>query len=131
MYIIQDVPHDNSCLFHSVAKFTTTTGPELRALVVKHLQTWKDRVFQGMPLHVWIEASEGPFDAYVATMAKPNTWGGYIELVILSAVLQRQIAVYVRSESSAKKLVHIGSKGDPILLLYVQNNHYMALLKQK
>jgi hypothetical protein len=131
MYLIQDVPHDNSCLFHSVAKFTSTTGPDLRALTIRKLVEYKDRIFQGMTLHQWIEASEGPFDRYVATMAKTTTWGGYIELFVLSQALQRQIAVYVRSNGTARKLVQLGSTGDPILLLYVQNNHYMALLKQK
>jgi hypothetical protein len=132
MFVIQDVPHDNSCLFHSVARFTKHSGPELRKLVVQKCQEYKDSLFQGMTFQTWIEASEGPFDAYVKTIAKDTTWGGYIELFLLSLSLQRQIAVYVLDgQHRAKKLVHIGSSGDPIFLLYVQNNHYMALLKQK
>ena len=132
MFVIQDVPHDNSCLFHSVARFTNLTGPELRKLVVQTCLKYKNALFQGMTFQTWIEASEGPFDAYVNTIAKDTTWGGYIELFVLSLSLQRQIAVYVLDDAHhAKKLVHIGSSGDPILLLYVQNNHYMALVKQK
>lgn len=131
MYVIHDVPHDNSCLFHSVARFTSSTGPQLRALAVETCKIAKDTLFQGMTLKDWIEASEGPFDRYLATMANQNTWGGYIELFVLSLALQRQIAVYVLKGSHAQKLVQLGSSGDPILLLYVQNNHYMALLKQK
>jgi hypothetical protein len=133
MYIIQDVPHDNSCLFHSVARFTNSSGPELRKLAVQTCINFKEKIFEGISLQTWIEASEGPFDAYIQHISKHTTWGGYIELFLLSIALQRQIAVYVLHESlqSAKKLVHIGKSGDPILLLYVQNNHYMALLKQK
>lgn len=133
MYSAVDVPHDNSCLFHAIGHFVNAHGAQVRALACQKFKEFKDIKIQDLTLREWIEASEGPLETYISKMQRKESWGGFLELVVLSMAYNRQIVVYSNEKISgpAKKLIQIGSTGEPIFLLYVQNNHYMVLSKQK
>lgn len=133
MFTAIDVPHDNSCLFHAVGYFVKEPGASVRSLACKKLYDYKDIVIQDLSLQAWVEASEGPLEPYIAKMQQRDSWGGFLELVVLALAYKRQIIVYSNQTVSgpAKKVTQIGTTGDPIFLLYVQNNHYMVLAKQK
>jgi ubiquitin thioesterase OTU1 len=81
------VPDDNSCLFSSVALiFEQDIGkaPRLRQIVADSIRN--DMV-------TYSEAILGrPRDEYIATILKPETWGGAIELAILSAHYKTEIS---------------------------------------
>ncbi|KAF9052902.1 hypothetical protein BJ165DRAFT_1523652 [Panaeolus papilionaceus] len=81
------VPDDNSCLFSSAALIfeqSISKASELRQIVAQGIQ--KDP-------ETYNEAILGmPPSKYVATITKPSTWGGAIELGILAAHYQAEIA---------------------------------------
>ncbi|KAF9013972.1 hypothetical protein BDQ17DRAFT_1231135 [Cyathus striatus] len=81
------VPDDNSCLFSSAAlvfEQTMDKASDMRQIVVegirKDTETYNEAIL-GMPP-----------SQYIATILKPTTWGGAIELGILAAHYQTEIA---------------------------------------
>ncbi|TFK42433.1 hypothetical protein BDQ12DRAFT_676196 [Crucibulum laeve] len=81
------VPDDNSCLFSSVAlvfEQSITKAPEMRKIVAEGIkkdpETYNEAIL-GMP----------PAQ-YQATILKPSTWGGAIELGILAAHYRAEIS---------------------------------------
>ncbi|PPQ63060.1 hypothetical protein CVT24_005915 [Panaeolus cyanescens] len=81
------VPDDNSCLFSSAALIfeqDMTKAPELRQIVAQGIQkdpeTYNDAILGMAP------------SKYIATITKPSSWGGAIELGILAAHYQAEIA---------------------------------------
>ncbi|CCM02079.1 uncharacterized protein FIBRA_04156 [Fibroporia radiculosa] len=81
------VPDDNSCLFSSVAlvfEQDISKASKIREIVADAIR--KD-------LETWNEAILGrPREDYIATILKPSSWGGAIELTILAAHYSTEIA---------------------------------------
>eukprot|EP00397_Hematodinium_sp_SG-2012_P019299 GEMP01019822.1.p1 GENE.GEMP01019822.1~~GEMP01019822.1.p1 ORF type:complete len:355 (+),score=63.23 GEMP01019822.1:25-1065(+) len=76
---------DNSCLFNSIkeACHLDITVAELRAVIAKAVEV--DDRFDDVVL-------EKPLREYIQWIQKPESWGGYIECLILAEYLQVQIA---------------------------------------
>ncbi|ORY67236.1 uncharacterized protein BCR38DRAFT_337697 [Pseudomassariella vexata] len=91
--ILRVMPDDNSCLFRAVsgALLGRTDDPEgpppnkLREMVVQQImlnpETWTEVVLDRKPAD------------YCRTMLKPDTWGGEIEIAIISEVYGIEICV--------------------------------------
>ncbi|KAF8077818.1 hypothetical protein FPV67DRAFT_1775176 [Lyophyllum atratum] len=81
------VPDDNSCLFSAVALLfeqSIDKAPEIRKIVAEGIRNSPD---------VYNEAILGmPPSNYIATILKPSTWGGAIELGILASHYNTEIA---------------------------------------
>ncbi|PFH54217.1 hypothetical protein AMATHDRAFT_186029 [Amanita thiersii Skay4041] len=81
------VPDDNSCLFSAVALIfeqSISEAQRIRQIVAEGIQkdpTTYNEAILGMPP-----------ESYIATIKKPTTWGGAIELGILAAHYQTEIA---------------------------------------
>ncbi|KAJ3510281.1 hypothetical protein NLJ89_g4772 [Agrocybe chaxingu] len=83
----QVVPDDNSCLFSSVAlvfEQSISKAPQMRKIVAEGIQSnpdlYNEAILGMSPSH------------YIATILKPTTWGGAIELGILAAHFRTEIA---------------------------------------
>ncbi|KAF8503268.1 OTU-domain-containing protein [Russula emetica] len=81
------VPDDNSCMFASIAlvfEQDMRKAPMIRQVVAEAIrrdpETWSD-VILGHPR-----------DEYIRTILSPNSWGGAIELTILAAHYETEIA---------------------------------------
>ncbi|KAH0583725.1 hypothetical protein H2248_009331 [Termitomyces sp. 'cryptogamus'] len=81
------VPDDNSCLFSAVALLfeqSIDKAPEMRKIVAEGIQRNPSK---------YNEAILGmPPEKYIATILKSTTWGGAIELTILAAYYNTEIA---------------------------------------
>ncbi|KAF8843550.1 OTU-domain-containing protein [Paxillus ammoniavirescens] len=81
------VPDDNSCLFSSVALIfeqDITKAQKIRQIVADGIRE---------DMETYNEAILGaPRDNYIATILKPSTWGGAIELGILAKHFNTEIA---------------------------------------
>ncbi|KAF5380991.1 hypothetical protein D9615_004075 [Tricholomella constricta] len=81
------VPDDNSCLFSAVSLLfeqSIDKAPEMRKIVAEGIRNSPE---------IYNEAILGmPPDKYIATILKPSTWGGAIELTILAAHYRTEIA---------------------------------------
>ncbi|KAG5354046.1 hypothetical protein C0989_009744 [Termitomyces sp. Mn162] len=81
------VPDDNSCLFSAVALLfeqSIDKAPEMRKIVAEGIQrnpSKYNETILGMPP-----------EKYIATILKSTTWGGAIELTILAAYYNTEIA---------------------------------------
>ncbi|KAF4603798.1 ubiquitin-specific protease otu1 [Pleurotus pulmonarius] len=77
------VPDDNSCLFSSIALIFNSSPPKIRQIVADAIQrdpeTYSEPIL-GMPPA-----------KYIATILKPSTWGGAIELAVLANHFATQI----------------------------------------
>jgi len=84
------IPNDNSCLFNSVAYALENRAMDISAdmreliagIVLSDPQTWNEAIL-GMDN-----------EKYVEKIMQPNTWGGSIELSILAANYQCEIAAW-------------------------------------
>jgi ubiquitin thioesterase OTU1 len=84
----REVPPDNSCLFHAVSLVSgggRDGGPALRSRCVEVVLANRDK-FNAALLGMRPEE-------YAAWLAQPSSWGGAIELVILSFLLQVELMV--------------------------------------
>jgi ubiquitin thioesterase OTU1 len=81
------VPDDNSCLFSSIALLfeqNIAKAPRIRQIVADAIR--KD-------MATYSEAILGrPREEYIATILKHNTWGGAIELAVLSTYYNTEIS---------------------------------------
>jgi ubiquitin thioesterase OTU1 len=85
----RNVPADNSCLFHSVSFVcedrSRSGGPALRAQIRDAVLLNKSK-FTALYL-------EQPPEQYARWIMQPTSWGGAIELTILSFLFQTEIVV--------------------------------------
>lgn len=81
------IPDDNSCLFSSIAlvfEQSISKAPMIRQIVAEAIQNDPDS---------WSEVILGhPRQDYISTILRPSSWGGAIELAILSAHYNTEIA---------------------------------------
>jgi len=84
--IIKEIPDDNSCLFNSIRYVTQN----------KHLQIAQMRkmiadTIKNDPINFNDAILGKPVEEYIKYIQKPNTWGGYIELLIFSDYFKIEI----------------------------------------
>ncbi|KZP19562.1 OTU-domain-containing protein [Athelia psychrophila] len=87
------VPDDNSCLFSSIALiFEQDIGKAsaIRQIVADGIR--KDMVTYSEAILGCALPSSRPRDEYIATILKPASWGGAIELSVLSAHYKTEIS---------------------------------------
>ena len=139
------VAGDGRCLFRAVAQGEHRhaqggkKGPgldgrgearradELRAAAVAELRRRRAEVAPFV---------DGDFDAYLARMAHPGTWGGEPELMALAHVVRAVLAVHLASPAGPQLLSeygypeYAGAQGacPPIHLLYSGGVHYDLLV---
>ncbi|KAI1760905.1 OTU-domain-containing protein [Hypoxylon sp. FL1150] len=92
--VLRIMPDDNSCMFTAVggalrglpsAADNDYSAPELRRIVVSHIEANPEK---------YSEAILGkPSVAYCRNILQPDTWGGEIELAILSEIFSIEIDV--------------------------------------
>lgn len=91
----RNCPADNSCLFHSCAYIlknkSRTDGPSLRKECVEYVVSYPAK---------FRETTGEDAMTYAQWLMKPDSWGGYVELAILSELYQTElIALDLQSTS--------------------------------
>lgn len=72
-------------------------------------------------------------DEYIQRMRQQSQWGGHLEIVAFSEILNRYIVVH-RDNGETNIFHPLNSKPtneEPLRLLYIGNNHYQAIVKKK
>ena len=95
--IINDVPGDGSCLFHSIAyplKSPKFTGIQLRDITSKIIEKHSDSLLHGISLKNWIEWESGDFVHQYVRKLRNGMWGGALEMTILASLLNIHFFVY-------------------------------------
>jgi ubiquitin thioesterase OTU1 len=121
-FVRRQMPSDNSCLFHSSAYVlhnrSRSKGPELRALcanIVQENPKLYDNASLGMPNL-----------SYTSWIMHKDTWGGAIELSILSDYHKIEIVAF---DTQTMREDHYGENKDystRVLVIYT-GSHYDAL----
>lgn len=141
---VKDVPGAGNCLFEAVGRSVGTDASELRQMVVQWL-TKPNQTLHGEQVAMWIQnGSDIPLDAnnpvasYVDHMSRQGTWGGGIELAVLSTLLQRPIVVFAcdSNPNNATRVAEFLPDVAPdtlaqlpaVCVLYVGRAHYMQLV---
>lgn len=135
---------DGRCLYRAIAKnLAHTEGRPLSdnlerkdADALRNI-AWKcicvDRTKEFISRHV----IEGSITSYCSQMRNPTFYGGEAEMLALSDFLKRPIMVYLQDRGHLRNIATYGDKYNksskshrekPIRLLYVNGNHYDALL---
>lgn len=135
-YVAEEVPGDGSCLFHSLGRHVGARGDTLRAQVVDVLRRYPDLHIQDTRLRDWTAwYAEAPIDQYVRHIARPGTWGGALEMAVLSRLYRRPIHVYEPTPgfTGCRRISTFcvdDARGGPMRLLYMGRSHYMPLFPQ-
>jgi hypothetical protein len=135
-------PMDGSCFFHSVGHFLDPpmSAQQVRTLCASLIWKRQNEDFEGLLLKDWIhfETNESVW-SYMKGIARPNgTWGGFLEMKLLSDYFKRSILVFMYETShNDKKIVECISEVNPsgaaicsirpLYLLYKHGLHYDAL----
>lgn len=139
---VKDVPGAGNCLFEAVGRSINMDATQLRNQVVQFIQQPNQTLYKE-PLDTWIKNSDIPcknIQEYIDYIEKQGTWGGGMELAILSTLLQRPILVFSieNNPNEANRIAefipdHISNYQDliPICILYVGRSHYMQLIFEK
>jgi len=92
--VVHEVPADNSCLFHAVAYLArrpSAPSPQepaqLRRLVADRMKQEQQR-WNAVTL-----AESRTVEEYITWIADPASWGGFVDLIVLSECMQVQISV--------------------------------------
>ncbi|KAG4076631.1 hypothetical protein HA402_001918 [Bradysia odoriphaga] len=123
LLMTQTVPSDNSCLFTSIGfvlkgKVDTSCHPMMREIIAQHVANDKES---------YNEAILGkPNDEYCAWIQKPETWGGAIEVSILSSHYGIEIDVVDVTSGVISRFGEDKDFGSRVFLLF-DGIHYDAL----
>jgi hypothetical protein len=141
---VRDVPGAGNCLFEAVGRNIGIDAGLLRQTVVDFMKKESQKL-HGEDLKDWIQRStdvpldeKDPIESYIRYIEKQGTWGGGLELSILSVLLARPILVYSieKNNSSAERIAEFYPERteeeikalEPVCILYVGRSHYMQLL---
>lgn len=138
---VEDVPGDGNCMFHSVGRAVGVSAAELREGAVQWMRADK-QMLHGELVSEWIQWNGNMhLEAYTRQMERSGTWGGGIELAVLSTLLRRPILVYARERPGAAQRIAEFLPDLPqgvdvnklpvICILYVGRSHYMSLKPKK
>lgn len=138
-----NVPGDGNCMFHALAYSlkgsARRTAAELRADAVQYMRAHLDQPLypanDATTAREWIGFAGYPSaEQYLQTLARNGTWGQSLELAALCHVLSRPLGVYSPDAKSKCRLIATflptspeARAQQPIFVLYVGRNHYMAL----
>ena len=141
------VTGDGSCLFRAMAQGDhlakgssepmseseeTKAARGLRLAVVKEMSARRESIEPFIP---GILDGDLTFEAYLARMSLPYTWGGEPEMVMAMNLLQRPIHVWRIVEGQVEPIVSYGvnefASSSSVNLLWHQAGHYDALVVGK
>jgi len=119
---LHQIPSDGDCMFAGLAHQLSLSGvtssvSELRQQTATELRTNSG---QYLP---FLSLSPGQFEAYCTKMASTPEWGGQVELLALSSVLQRPIEV-IQAEGAP---VVVGEQLTASRLLLTYHRHAYGL----
>jgi hypothetical protein len=128
-----DVPGDNSCFFHAIGVLLHTKGPYVKQLCINGIIQFADHSHNGTSIRQWIEMDGYSVDKYVSQLKKPSFWGGAIEMHVLCTLLGKPIVVYeLKPGNIGNKIAvfheDLAKTCEPLSLLYLNKNHYAALV---
>lgn len=126
-----DVPPDGSCFFHAVGILLGTRAQNVKKLCINGILQFADTKINGTSLREWISMEGYSIENYIRQLQKETFWGGAIEMNILCILIGRPIVVYSFSNTLlAEKIAvfHEWQKKPPLSLLYLNRNHYAALV---
>lgn len=136
---VKDVPGAGNCLFEAVGRTIQIEASQLRQYVVDYIHQPNQTLYKE-PLEMWIKNSDIPSQTvqeYIEYIQRQGTWGGGMELAILSTILKRPILVYAieKNPNEANQIAEFlpdqiqdYQNLIPICILYVGRSHYMQLL---
>jgi len=89
-------------------------------------------VFQMSPAN-WVALRVGGVDSYLDTMAQLGTWADGIMLEAAASRYDRQVVVLSTSQSQPPVVTYHGAAtvNSPIMLQYVDGNHYVSLVPRQ
>jgi len=121
---VQKVKSDGNCQFRAIA------------VQIYGSEDWHSEVRQGIVRHIedskelYMEFMDEPYDKYIASMAKPGTWGDHITLQAASDWSGRQIIVLAEDPAAGVTLLPRSAKDElpPVYLAYISGVHYDAVI---
>lgn len=133
---IENVAAEGNCLFSACSLGTAFDTKQLRQRTVEYMLANRDEFSAFME-------DDKTLDDYAAVMSLEKTWGGHVEIVALSQILNCSIAVYNKEHPLKVKegklvpyehnIVHVRHPVDifahprTILLYRSKENHYLRL----
>jgi ubiquitin thioesterase OTU1 len=121
-FVRRRVPGDNSCLFHAAAYVlrnkSRTDGPALR-------QECADVVLANRELFTATLLGRPPAE-YVQWLRQPTSWGGQIELIVLSFLFQTEIVALDLQSSRMERIGEDKNYATRSFVVYT-GNHYDAI----
>lgn len=133
---VVDVPGYGNCLFEAVGRSVGISADALRDQTVAFMK--EKNTLHNIDIQDWITwNAEAQASSYIERMSRSGTWGGGIELAIMSTMLKKPIVVFSKDgDNGAKKIAEflpdkcaneeIQGFG-VIAVLYVGSSHYMQL----
>jgi len=136
-FVRKSMPGDGSCLFHAVS--TAADGEadaaSLRALAASEVGRRQSEELNGASVAQWIEWETGLSpEEYARSMMGGKSWGGQVELALLSHALERPIHVYRQERPGLFTLDHSfdppsSSPSAEALRVIFDGSHYDALVR--
>lgn len=125
------VPGDGNCLFHSLAYHLGDgyTHDSLRRHVQEFVRHNHSATIYGTSVGEWIKWETGKdYKAYADHIQQPGTWGGAIDMAIISKMMSISIAVYISmKENSYRRVALFGNGEKRVDIFYNGGSHYTAL----
>ena len=95
---------DGSCLFHSVFHCINNkkikNSKSLRSKTIKWIKNHQNDVINGITLKMVIELEfNEPIDEYLKRMQNSTEYGGQVEIIAMSRLLDQTILVYIESKN--------------------------------
>ena len=139
---VSNVKGDGACLFRAIVKalwFSVTPdkillsdhedklAADLRKQIVGYIRKNPKEFDNGT---LMIENTPMTVKDYCNAMAKPNTWGGQIEIAAYCNMSNKRVNVWMYEKYTMTHIVEGDSKtGDTIDVYWNKKNHYMAVLR--
>ena len=127
-------PGDGSCLFHSLGHYFGASAAELRSEAASTIEANPALEISGTPLHKWIEWDENLSPPSYAARLRSGSWGGALELAVISAMMGVVIHVYEPVQADQyRRIATFGSVDDNAFtavahIAFRGRCHYDALL---
>eukprot|EP00747_Dinoflagellata_sp_TGD_P209456 gnl/TRDRNA2_/TRDRNA2_82853_c0_seq1.p1 gnl/TRDRNA2_/TRDRNA2_82853_c0~~gnl/TRDRNA2_/TRDRNA2_82853_c0_seq1.p1 ORF type:complete len:225 (+),score=33.68 gnl/TRDRNA2_/TRDRNA2_82853_c0_seq1:39-713(+) len=126
-------PGDGSCLFHSLSHGlgATASASALRQEMCSYMKKNPDASIADTTLKDWVRYDSGGdgIDTYASKMKSGGSWGGGIEMAVLTKMKNVNVHVYQKCSSGFKRISNFDAPQGKktINVLYTGGNHYDAL----
>lgn len=125
-----NIPEDGHCLYSAISLYIGEDFSFLRRIVAANLEQ-NIHKYQAFFVDDTVTAEE-----YIERLRNTNEWGGELEIVILSELLNRPIIVIGKNGKIINQpVIDVSYRGDenikPIFIFYNGVNHYNGLILQE